>query len=184
MVEKIRDGIALLEIWLICVADVLFVGPQARHQHPPQTRHHCRQVNVKAGARQTTMVETIRDGIARLEIWLICVADVLFVGPQARHQRPHHQPPQTRPQHPHHQPPRTRPQHPHHQPPRTRPQHPPQTRHHRRQVNAKAGARQTTEVEEMLDDIARLEIWLTCVEAVLFVGRRHHPLLSPRARER
>jgi len=51
-------------------------------------------------------------------------------------------------------------------------------------VNAKAGARQTTEVEEMLDDIARLEIWLTCVEAVLFVGRRHHPLLSPRARER
>lgn len=192
MVAKIGDGIALLEIWLFCVAGVLFVGlqaprhrqPQTRHQHPPQTRHHHRQVNAKAGARQTTTVTTTRDGIARQEIWLICVVDVPFVGPQARHQRPHHQPPRSQPQHPHHQPhhqpPRTRPQHPHHQLPRAGPQHPPQTQHHRRQVNAKAGAWTTTVVEKMLDDIARLEIWLTCVEAVLFVGQHHHPLLSPR----
>jgi len=180
-VAKIRDGIALLEIWLFCVVGVLFVGLQApRHRQPH------RQVNAKAGARQTTTVTTTRDGIARQEIWLICVVDVPFVGPQTRHQRPHHQPPRSQPQHPHHQlhhqPPRTRPQHPHHQLPRARPQHPPQTQHHRRQVNAKAGAWTTTVVEKMLDDTARLEIWLTCVEAVLFVGRHHHPLLSPRAR--
>lgn len=104
-------------------------------------------------------VERIRDDIAHLATWLICVAAALFVGLQTRHQHPlHHQPPQTRPQH--------LPQGRHHQPP-SWPQR------HLRQVNARTGVRQTSRVETMGDGTVLLGIWLLCVEAAPFAMTRH-----------
>jgi len=155
MLEKMWDDTVRLGTWPFCVADVLFVRLQARH--------HRQQVNARAGARQISMVGTIRGGIVRLGTWLFCVAAVLSVGLQTQHQHPpesqHYQPPRTRPQ--------NLPQTPHHQPPRTQ--------HVHRQVNATTGVSQTTGVETIRDDTARLGIWHLRVEAVLFVVRHHHP---------
>lgn len=54
----------------------------------------------------------------------------------------------------------------------------PQARHHRQQVNARAGARQISMVEIIRGGTVHLGTWLICVAAVLSVGlqtRHQHP---------